>query len=362
MYIYICILMLIGICTILFTNDIKEKANEKYDVKNIVFYMIVILLIAVQSLRTNKVGGDLINYGYRFTEFGSMNWKDIFFYRGKHELGYVILNKIIYLVTNGNFQALLFVIATFYNFSLASFLRKKSSNYFLSLYLYIALNIFNLSMNNLRTTIALGILYIGIPFLMEKKYMKFLITLALACLFHASMVCMLFFFCTVIIKSNYIVTVLCVMCSVFLGVGFPRFSKIILMFFPKYASYFEGNTSGGGRNLLMFLMFLIVTLMLFSKKNCWKDDSKKIFLKMLVCGMCLQMVSLNISFFARAVYYHLTSILILYPDLISNGKFNKKSSFIFMLIIMSCFFGYYIFALKANSTMTVPYESIVNFL
>jgi len=317
-------------------------------------------MILLQGLRTNLVGGDLINYGYRFSEFGGMSWQSIISYNGKHEIGYIVLNKIIYMLSKGNFQVLLFVIAAFYNTSLAIFIKKNSSNYFFSLYLYIALNIFNLSMNNLRSTVALGVLYIGIPYLFKKKYVKFLLTLIIACLFHTSMACMLFFFGMVFITNKYLFASICVIFSVFLGTGFSIFSKIIQYVLPKYTSYFRVNSSGGGRNLLLFLVFLLLALLLLSKKEWWTSNKNTILLKLFICGICLQVVSLNVSFFARAVYYHLTSILFLYPELISNGRISRKSSSIFMFLIMICFMMYYIVALKGNSTMTVPYDWILN--
>lgn len=360
MGIYIVLLIVVGLCTLLFTNPYTGQLSRNNRSGVRLFYFIVFVLILIQGFRTNLVGGDLINYGYRFFEFGNMNWRSIIDYNAKYEIGYILLNKIVYVLSNGNFQVLLFVIAIFYNISLAVFLEKNSSNYFFSLYLYIALNIFNLSMNNLRSTVALGFLYIGLPYLFKRKNVKFLIVLVIACLFHTTMICMLFLFGMVFITNKYLFASICVIFSGFLSIGFSTFSRIIQYVFPKYDSYFMVDSSGGGWNLLLFLIFLLLVLLFISKKEWWESDSNVVLLKMLICGICLQIVSLNVSFFARAVYYHLTSILILYPELISNSRISKRSSSTFMFIIMVCFMVYYIVLLQGNSTMTVPYEWIFN--
>lgn len=358
MSVYIVLILVVGLFALLLTSPTTGRLYRNQNLCNRVFFLLVVVFIIIQGFRTNLVGGDLINYGYRFSEFGGMSWREILNYNAKYELGYIVLNKLVYMISNGNFQALLIVIAVFYNFSLAFFLRKHSSNYMFSLYLYVALNIFNLSMNNLRSTVALGVFYIGLPFLFQRKYIKFLITLYIATLFHTSMWCMLFLFAAVLIKNKYVFGTVCLGVVGFLGVGFKFFSRIIMAAFPKYLSYFMEDTSGGGLNLFMFLIFLLAAVLVLAPREWWQQDEKVILLKMFICGICLQIVSLNVSFFARAVYYHLIAVLILYPELIHSGKISRRSSIIFMAIIMACFFGYYYVALLGNSTMTVPYEWI----
>lgn len=75
-------------------------------------------------------------------------------------------------------------IALVFHASLARFISFFSQNIFFSLFIFITVGAFNISMNNLRSTVMLAIMFQSIIYLYKKNYRIFWITLMFAGLFH----------------------------------------------------------------------------------------------------------------------------------------------------------------------------------
>lgn len=309
----------------------------------------------LQSLRANSVGGDLLNYAPHFEEYGQLSWGTLLSLKHRYEIGYTILSKLVYIISGGNFHVLLAVIALFYHVSLTKFIIKYSGNCLVSAFLYVALSLFNVSMNNLRSTIALSILYLGLPLLFENRYVKFAMVLIVAGLFHNSIFSLLPFFISTFIKNKLLFVLFCAAICLFIGLAFDILTSVILGLWPKYVGYFAELSNGGGMRLLLFLLLLSTMIIVLSKRSLWKYSSNCILLKMLICGVCLQLISMKVSFFARAVSYSYISLIVLLPEMTINCRV-KRISIISLPCIISCFWFFYILSLIKNFTETVPYK------
>jgi hypothetical protein len=155
-------------------NTLHTK-NQK--IKNIFLFIAILWLIIHDGLRWG-IGTDWNNYYDYFKECLSASDKKNFF-----ELGYILSNQIIRYFTEDYTVFLLFHAILVYLF-LRSSVIKYSPLPFVSLLLFYGLMLPYLGMN--RQYIALAISIFSYKYILERKIIFFIITIAIASFFHIS--------------------------------------------------------------------------------------------------------------------------------------------------------------------------------
>lgn len=356
MAIYIAILIVLTVVSVCKSNASGKliKANTN----SCLFMTLLIILISIQALRDISVGGDLYdNYATLYEDCGHVQWDNLISYsivRG-YESGYIILNKICYVLSNGNIHFFLFVIAAFYIGAIGRLISKESCNRYLGLFIFFASYSYNISMNNIRSTIATAIIIWALPSLLRKRYIIFLMSILIAFLFHKTAIVFFFFFVTVIISNTYLLIGLYMSMAAFLTIGYPLFLWLVGQFLPRYTKYLT-ISSNGGYSFFVFLLLLVVVIAVFASKDFWTKSNNLNMFKLLLCGVVLQLVSLRIPFFVRTVYYHLIALPLLLPALLEDNRLRKRFKSVLYFGVLVCFWCYYLFFLNANNTLTVPYK------
>lgn len=360
MAIYIALLIILIITYVVFSSNGLQVVAGDSKRKVAPYYFIVILFIIIQSLRANTVGGDVYDsYARYYVFFGSMDWKTVFAYTN-HEIGYVIYNKIIYSLSNGNIQVFLFSISLVYHIALSRIIIKYSKNIYLSLFLYFASSGFNSSMNTLRSVLALSIIMFALPSLIERKKLGFLIGIFIAFLFHQTSICFLFLYVSLLLKDWKKIIVFNILAAAFFAVGINYIVPLINKWLPRYSvytSFYSAQQSGGGEFLLSLILTICLAVLVLGKRDLYKDDTYVVFFIMLICAGSLQVFTLWIHQFSRVVSeYTIMSIPILLPYFCLNNKFTYNSRPLVNWIILLGYSALYINSLFQNSTMTVPYQ------
>lgn len=357
----------------------KKNVNLRWS------FVILFVCILLQGLRATSVGGDLAdNYVRVFHECGELSWSQIFNFSSGYEIGYVIINKIIYLIFGPNdfgMRMLLFAIAVIFNISFYVLIRKCSSNPLYSVFLFVGFGVFNISMNNLRSTLALSLIYLAILFAAEKRILKTLFFIAVASLFHTTAICFILFVISLLIKNRKIlIAYYALMAGAFI-IGYSVFGGVIEQYFPKYSYYL--SATDGGDNYLLFLIVILFFVLIIPVRGFYDsskevlisetfycketgldkdfadfflEDTKQIvFLKVFCCGVILQLISLRASFFVRAVNYHLIGAILLLPNINGNSKLKNGMGLFTVFIGMLFIVFYIIMILIGNGTRTIPY-------
>ena len=357
MEIYIGVLLTISVFLVSltnFNNGYEKKDKQSQKVITLVLSFAFAFLLFMQTFRAISVGGDLEEsyYGlYRF--IGKNNITTIIKSYPHYEIGYILLNKIVYIISGGNIHALLFVIAAFFLFSLFKYIRRDSSNRIFSLFIFFSLGMFNTSMNNLRSTLAISFILLSLSCYFRKKYFETLVLFIAAFFFHRTILVFALFFSISLIKKHKIRLILYIVLFVVLLFGYSLFQMFINRFFPTYNGYFEVN-SDGGYNLLFVLLLFFCLLVLFCKKEIFKNDISNKMVQMLICAICFQLISIRIPFFARVTFYFMYSLVLLIPEVVANIKYKGAQP---LVIFAFCFslFAFYIFVLKGDGSHTVPF-------
>lgn len=178
MYLAVYVLLtIVSIWDIFITHS--NKRNSK-----LFFYFIIFILILHDGLRW-EVGTDWAAY-YDFYNSCLDNSEADF------EIGYVWVNKLVYLLTGGSYTIFLILLSFFVYFSFQRLFNKYSFYPILSLLILYSAILPYLGMN--RQIIAISICLFSVKYILDRKFWPWLLLILMASLFHVSAIVFLISF------------------------------------------------------------------------------------------------------------------------------------------------------------------------
>lgn len=289
------------------------------------------------------------------------------FYRILHgespysEWGFNELNRIIQIFTND--PQWLFVITSFiFVFILIKTIIKCSTNVTISIIVVLCSCIYFWSLNNIRQAIAVVFVFAAFPHLVRSHVFRYIIHIAIACLFHWSALIMIIPYCMINIK--------------FIRKNFLFFAIVILAFIPilcqiievilshtKYSYYFSDSFNTGdisiGDLLFNFLFLVLSFCILYSNRMESKYGYSLLFMQFLAFGTVIISIFLGIPELTSRIMmffqvYHILLIPYCYKTI---KKFNYKILFIFTYLFS--YGAYMIYLIVFSGTHEVlPYHWI----
>lgn len=162
--------------------------------KGVLVFLITLQLFLILALRDNSVGVDLGAYEGMYNYIGRLGWQNLlsrlhFFSIAelpenmRIESGYAVFNWLIYQL-GFSYHAFLVVCAAVTLLPVGWFIYKYSKNPSLSFLIYISTELYINNFGILRQSIAIGILVLSVPFILQKRLKMSLLFLALAFTFH----------------------------------------------------------------------------------------------------------------------------------------------------------------------------------
>jgi hypothetical protein len=262
------------------------------------------------------------------------------------EPGYVWLNRIIYY-TIGNYFVLQFIASFFIIYAYYNFIKKHSRFPIFSLGLFILFFFSDILMCQVRQSIAMGIILLGIENVFERKLIKFLFYILAASMFHISAVCailiyflynyfgkVLSFFLLLFSTLSYfyhdIIYFMVEKATVFLPgrLGFLALRYLNSEIFSRTAEFGTGLVYIG--NLLMAIFILCIC----------KSRSKKawFFVNCLVMAQIISSIATGFSIIQRFRAYYLMFGILAYENLFTAVSFKKISSLFYLYLCMIVLF------------------------
>ncbi|WP_352418251.1 EpsG family protein [Proteiniborus sp.] len=336
-YVYLLFLALIGM-----------KVTDKKRV--IILIMQTLSISLFYGFRDFSVGADTNNYVSIY--LNQENWS---------EIGFILINRIIYTFAKNNWRAYLFTICFITSFNLAfayKYIFKSAFKYVNLAYwsLYCMPYTILMSINIIRQGLALSFILLGISLLFVCKKKTGIVLIILGCSVHYSMIVVCAgFFIFYYLKFNYIIVILFIVLS--LTISLSGFTESIIISLPngyikqKFINFLNRQT---GINLLpkyLFYMFNYVLMVLFSTRV--KDRIYRIINKLfgfLLLGSAITYISeLTATRFLLSTDY-LVPIIYLYP--VKNIK-EKRMYTIICILLVIIYFAFIItsFPLRTNFKM-----------
>jgi transmembrane protein EpsG len=323
----------------------------------IIFFLLFCGLTVFPGIRSTQVGTDTPNYVYSFTTDKFMN-DPLLESKSNVELGYQALERTLRSFTD-NYVVLFFTIAFIVVGIYLLVIYRNSEHYGISIFVFITLGIYLYFFNGARQAISAAIFGLAITPLINGKFVRYLIVIVIASLFHKTVLLgipLYFLFRQKFtIRSLILLTILTILITTGLSIAL-QFSPSLVA--EKYAQY-DNRTSGGG--LLLMIVYVVMTgAFIFARKLIPGEHLKKydIYLNMAVfTGLVYVMVNLfgkDVNLIRLTLYYAYGFILI-WPIIFKNlGMFRSTIPWIFFYSVHLIFFYIYI----NKMSRLVPY--IVN--
>ena len=265
--------------------------------------------------------------------------------------GFYFFSALIRILISDNYRVYLLIIAAIQGLILALVFRKYSSDYWLSVFLFIAATDYiSWMFNGIRQFIAVVIVLAGTKWLLEKRYIPYIILVLFASLFHQTALIMLPIAFIVQGKAWNGKTILFIVLSVIAVFFVDKFTNILdnMLSETQYQNVVSDwqSWNDDGTNFLRVLVYSVPAILAFiGRKRIIADDDPVITMatnaSLITVGIyAVSMVTSGIFIGRLPIYVSLYSNCILLPWELDN-IFAGQSSKLLKLGTIVCFLAFY---------------------
>lgn len=225
-----------------------------------VFFVVsALIVIMFQGLRSFSVGTDIVRYIPGFLSIGKNVSLSFTAKYANFEIGYILLNKIIYMLGLRE-RGFLIVMAIIIQAPIFYTMYKYSESPLLSVFAYFAFGNFLMTFSGLRQSIAMAICFFAYTCIKKKKWIRYYFLIFLAYLFHKSAIIGVIIYPIYHIKNNksFFPFAICLiaLCFLFRNQIFAFASKIY------YSEEISTTETGAYTMFIAFLLLYIVSFFL----------------------------------------------------------------------------------------------------
>ncbi|MBQ0054652.1 MAG: EpsG family protein [Synergistaceae bacterium] len=328
---------------------------------NLYLYFMCFLMFLLVALRGNNVGTDTGTYVRMFNMISSFAWSDILNWHTTEKSFFMICKAVS--DTGGNAQMMLAVYAFITMFCFAKFIQKNSVDFVMSVFLFITTYQLCSAMNAMRQFAAISVACLGYGYLVEKKLIKYMCVVGLACILHMSAVCMLpaIWFMYTEPKNRNIMWIIIGFAAAF--IGFQTLMDTFCKFLPKKYSllYISSKYMAGYTPKAAFIIWIALFTVAFLgcyalSKLKFCDYHKRyelyILTSLVIAALCTNIFVMRFFIANRFSIYYFIYIIIFIPKLAEIYCCKK----IFYAVCIPLLSIYYLLVLSVvNGCDVVPY-------
>ena len=353
MTIYTLLVVLLVAAAILF------KGNKKHS--KIFIIIAFLLLFAVMGLRDvyvtgNDTSGTFGSYPNFYKRVGATEWTEL---TGKGEndynIGFSYLGKLIYELTNGDYQLFITIISLFVMISYMWFIYKYSTSPIQSILCLFGLLYYTLLFDVIKQSLAMAILLFAFDAIVEKKPVRFVILTVIAALFHFPAIVFIpaYWIGRMKLGRKYIITL-----AVLLLLTYVFRDRLLTLMLNAYGS--ESTASMEGIRFLRNKVIIMIGIVLFAvyiKPPARKDTIYNMLLMLSGVAIIFQTFCGYNNIFERLADYYFHTSIILIPMLFERGGTSpssldtEKNRYIlnFIMIAVYAFFIWRFLSMVNNS-------------
>lgn len=323
-------------------------------------------LFILSALRGETVGGDLVNYLSTFDEATRVRSFESLMGITNTEPGFKIIDYLISCISPSH-RGFLVITSFLCLIGPAYLIFKYSKNPILSFLLYFTLGFYTNTFNNVRQSIALSLCFFSIPFAIDRKIGKFVLTVIMASTIHYSSLILLFFYPL----NKYIhglgkfVILLTSGIALFFVARFTLLEIVANSIFVRYnpdSIILEGASGGGWGLFYFYLIILAIELLMYISKKSNNECVTyfcEIFILLQIMAVLLQMYATMWNSMTRATYYFYIPIVVAVPFFLDMVDKKIRGIFTMIVLVLSLLFMKNVFSynkeLNSNSQMVIPY-------
>lgn len=336
---------------------IGEKYKENKVIKIVAFILSALSFFIVSAIRYD-VGVDYL-YRYAPDYINMGNGIDV----PNLELGYKLIAKMCLFITKD--YVIIFVVTSAIIIGLTFYTIFKESPYpALSVIIYFLTGFFFHSLNIMRQYLAISVLLFSYRYLVDKRYIAYIISVIVALLLHSSSIVIIIamFLCdreVFDLKRTIIVSVLLLVCGKYVWqfvvdviVNHTRFAVYIGSEFDKTQLRISDIVVNG-------ILYLIIYYLYKNTKEVGRKE--KFFLNMQACSLFFMISASTMYLLFRISFYFGIFNIISIPYFLKKSNLEAKKKIVLLAILMITLFGnIYKTNIKANADEVRPYKTIFN--
>lgn len=272
---------------------------------------------------------DLSNYYEYFNSFGN-NYEAV-----KLEIGWYFLNRVLHSISNNNF-ILLFFVSFVMLLSYIITINRYSAIPWLSIFIILC-TVFYDSLFVLRQHLAIPICLMSIPYIIERKPIKFILLTLLAVSFHYSALVWFLAYFIYLLNINKGFYLKIIIFSSLLYFFMEIILNNVIMLTTNIRAYTVSNNTGGAGALKSAVVNLsIIGLSLFCFGNPDRITGyNKLFFQLTVVAFFINFIDFfgtSFALFSRLNLYYSISSILLIPNALANIN-NKRLQLILVPVI-----------------------------
>ena len=322
---------------------------------NLCCFLSALLLITFAALRGSTVGTDTASYVEDYEKVVSLSWEELFNNYSDNP-GYYALSKV-FADFHINVQIWFGFVALLYIGSFTKLIKRFSNDVGFSYIIFTTLGLYAFSLAGLKQTIAMAIILYSFHYFYDKKYIRFVVLVLLASLFHASAVVFLLIIPIRIIKQFKGYYFILTMVFLVFAYGFDKIINLGLSVLGNehyVETYIETNSEGQGTLTMFFVLLIIQIISLwYMKKYDIIDKDAKLYFGISYLAVISNVMSLMVaSAFRIGLYFSAFSVLMLSNCLSMEEEPQIRFRFKIGAVLVLVFFFWYT---NRNGSSVVPY-------
>ena len=324
------ILAAFGALMISFTN--LKKLNK------FTFLLLLFFIIAITGLRSEYVGTDSLQNYLAFKELNNMALSHA--HATRYALGYVTWTRFIGSFTDSPY--VFFFITALLTLSVYFFFLKRYSNsIFSSIIIFFCLN-WTLYMVAMRQAYAMMFILLGIPFLLRKKILAFIIFVIIAMQLHSAAIAALLLIPLLKVELNKKNIILFSSVTIFLYFFMDLLWFLVSIFGKSYMVYMTSDFNTGGTNFIIDIIIKIIpSLFIFylGYKGCADSKTKEehFFLTVCLFNICIAIIGLKSVIFTRLNGFFDFANPIVFSYFLFSKKYKERTIKILTILALLFF-------------------------
>ena len=336
----------------LFFSIVMAKISSNFKNEKISFLFLILTVFFMSFMYAFRDNSGIDDVIYRNFFYEARNFDFIGYMKNSHlEIGYTILNYLIYVISNGKYEVaqIIFSIFPVYLIEYTLWKKRKYINFSVStLLVFMTLLYFVMSAALVRIFISVSIVIYAYRYIIENNPKKYIFSIILASTFHISSLFMLILLLLLVKKEYYYKNIksFSFIILVFVPLLFVAICKFVVpLMSQRYSGYTLDNNEA--RSILSFidrLPFLFIGLF-FYKNIC---DEYSFLEREYKLNMVLILLSISVNIagvwtsLGRCVYYTNCGIIMLMPMILTakNKKEYNTDEVVSLLCIITLFFIY----------------------
>ena len=301
---------------------------------------IAVYLFLISAMKAITTDGDLMGYARSYRNLASWEYGELIdrWMDGKLKDGVFYIVAKVFRDIGFSEYAWMSVISLVFGVATGWFIYRNSAKPFLSLMLLMTLEYFRFTLSGLRQAVALAvILGLSYGFMLDRKPIKFVLSVLLAACFHSSAI---LFLPAYVISSwklgwKQVVLVFGLFVIYFL---FPEFIRTVLAkiaWSESVAAYAHSQTSLTWSGVIIQVCILAFCL-LFRNETVLDDRLRwrhvDAFINCMIVGLCLQVLATMIAEAFRLAYYYNICCIAAIPNEVVENKREENHSTMYIII------------------------------